>query len=237
MSVLVKVCGITQAADAAEAVALGAAAIGFVFWPRSPRYIEPGRAGDIVATLPSGVLAVGVFVDAAPDAVARIVEAAGLGAVQLHGDEDAARYVGSAPRIVKAVAVRDGIDLSAVVDAVPPAVTVLLDAHDPVRRGGTGRTIDWAAAAAVASSRPVILSGGLHAGNVSAAVEAVRPHAVDVSSGVERAPGVKDPARLRAFFEALRPLGGAAAPGASGFVPSAARAHPPASGTSTPVNR
>lgn len=199
----VKVCGICRAQDAMLAVELGASAIGFVFWPGSPRYISPERARVIAAALPASVLTVGVFVDQAPAEVLAIARAVPLRAIQLHGNEHVAEFAAATSRVIKAVVVGDRFDLSQV-DALPEGVTVLLDAHDPVRRGGTGRTIDWTVAAAVAGRRDTILSGGLNAGNVADAVSSVRPRMIDVSSGVESAPGEKDPAKLRAFFAAIQ---------------------------------
>jgi phosphoribosylanthranilate isomerase len=199
----VKICGIRRREDALEAAALGADAIGFIFWPKSPRFIEPGEARAIVRALPAFVQTVGVFVDQPPDEVGGIAAELGLGAVQLHGDEAVASYAGLRCRVIKAVATADSDDLQQRTAAVPADATVLLDAHDPVHRGGTGRTIDWHAAGAVARARPVILSGGINAGNVARAIDTVRPYAVDVSSGVESAPGVKDSTRLRALFAAI----------------------------------
>ena len=132
--------------------------------------------------------------------VARLLN---LSAVQLHGDEALDSYGRVPSRMIKAVAVRAGQDCLAAVSAVADGVTVLLDAHDPVKRGGTGRTIDWSQAASAAKVRPIILSGGLNAENVGAAVGAVRPYAIDVSSGVECSPGIKDPEKLRALFAAV----------------------------------
>jgi phosphoribosylanthranilate isomerase len=202
----VKVCGVTTPDDAELAARLGAAAIGMIFWRSSPRAVDLARARDIARALPAFVTRVGVFVNQAPEDVTAIAEEIGLDAIQLHGDEDPSRYLNEwRGRIIKAVAVKDGsADASA--EAVPSAVTVLLDAHDPVKRGGTGLPIDWAAAAAVARKRPVILSGGLTPANVSTAIAAVGPYAVDVSSGVESSPGRKDPAKLRAFFAAVQTL-------------------------------
>jgi phosphoribosylanthranilate isomerase len=197
----VKVCGITDPADAVLAAELGASAIGLVFWPSSPRSVSVERARHIVSVLPPFVSTVGVFVDQIEDARA-IAADVRLSAVQLHGDERPDDYRDFPVPVIKAVAVWNGSsgDLTA---AIPPNVTVLLDTHDPVRRGGTGQVIDWTVAADIARRRAVVLSGGLNQDNVARAVAAVRPWAVDVSSGVESAPGKKDPARLRAFFAAL----------------------------------
>jgi phosphoribosylanthranilate isomerase len=197
----VKICGVTTPGDAVLAAELGASAIGLVFWPGSPRCIDAGRARDIVKALPPFVGAVGVFVNQVEES-ARIARDAGLSAVQFHGDEPAAAYRDFPFRVIKAVAVRDA-SATAAAAAVPASVTVLLDAHDRVNRGGTGRVIDWTIASAIARERPVILSGGLSADNAAAAIAAVKPYAIDVSSGVESAPGRKDPAKLRALFAAL----------------------------------
>jgi phosphoribosylanthranilate isomerase len=200
----VKICGIRRMEDALLAAELGANAIGFVFWPSSPRYVEPECAARLADALPPFVTTVGVFVDQPFHYVANVAERLRLGAVQLHGQEPPASYAGSPVRIIKSVAVADGLDAEQVVMAIPSDVTVLLDAHDPIKRGGTGRTIDWSRASAIARQRPIVLSGGLDADNVRDALRIVRPSAIDVSSGVERAPGVKDPDRLRALFVALR---------------------------------
>jgi phosphoribosylanthranilate isomerase len=199
----VKVCGIRRREDALLAAELGACAVGLVFWPGSPRFIDPYRARPIVAALPPCVVAVGVFVDQPREYVAGVARLLGLGAVQLHGQEQPEAYRPLSCRVIKAVAVGAGFEPARAMAAVGEDVTVLLDAHDPVRKGGTGQTIDWAAAAEAAKLRPVMLSGGLSAANVAAAAAAVRPFAVDVSSGVESSPGVKDADRMRAFFAAL----------------------------------
>lgn len=213
MTPRVKVCGITRLEDAEAAVALGAAAVGFIFWPQSPRYIEPARARDIVRQLHDThdkVEVVGVFVDQPPGEVDEVLHQVGCSTLQLHGDEQVADYETIPLELVKAVAVDAGV-IPEAARRLPPRVLVLLDAHDPIRRGGTGRTIDWTAAATLAGERRVLLSGGLTSDNVGEAIAAVRPYGLDVSSGVERSPGVKDPVRLRAFFDAVR---AADAPGA-----------------------
>ena len=198
----VKVCGITRRQDAVLAVELGAAALGFVFWPRSPRAVTADRVREITDGFPPFVSRVGVFVNASQAAILATATEAGLTCIQLHGDEDASAYVDLPLPVIKALPVGEGFSLSAVQD-LPSRVTVLLDAHDPIRRGGTGRTIDWTMAAQVAARRRTILSGGLHAANVRDAIARVHPHMVDVSSGVESAPGVKDAEKLQAFFAAV----------------------------------
>jgi phosphoribosylanthranilate isomerase len=198
----VKICGLRRAEDARLAAALGASALGFVFWPDSPRFVDPYRVRPFLRDLSPFVTTVGVFVDQPLEYVLGVAGLLNLGAIQLHGRETLGTYARCAFRVIKAVPVDDRFD-PGTLEAVPPNVTVLLDAHDPVRRGGTGRTIDWARAESAARQRPVILSGGLTPGNVAAAVAAVRPYAIDVSSGVESSPGVKDPGKLRALFTVL----------------------------------
>lgn len=199
----VKICGIRRPEDAQLAVDLGADALGFVFWPNSPRAVTAEQARIVIDRVPPFVATVGVFVNQAPSDVLDTVRRAGLTAIQLHGDEDASAYAGCGWRVIKALPVGEDFTLSAVED-VPAEMTVLLDAHDPVRRGGTGRPIEWSVAATAARVRPIVLSGGLTPANLRTAVDTVQPFAVDVSSGVESAPGVKDEAKMRAFFAALR---------------------------------
>src|SRR5262245_39042362 len=137
---LVKICGITRADDAAAAVVGGANALGFVFWPGSPRFIEPSRAAAIIRTLPASVRSVGVFVNQSRDDVVRAADVAGLGAIQLHGEEPPSFAAALDRPVIKAVAV-GGADPD--VEEWPAGVTLLLDVHDRQKRGGTGRTIDW----------------------------------------------------------------------------------------------
>ena len=198
----VKICGITRLEDALAAVRCGAAAIGFMFWPESPRWIEPGRAHSIVAELPPFVTPVCVFVNQPVEEVNEVAAVVRLGAVQLHGDETA-DYAKKINRpVVKTMNVALATD-AAVDEVWPSPAMILLDAHDPVNRGGTGRTIDWAAAAAVAARRRVLLAGGLTPENVASAVDIVKPYGIDLASGVEDAPGIKNHGRLRALFEAI----------------------------------
>jgi phosphoribosylanthranilate isomerase len=193
--VFVKICGITRAEDADAAVAAGANAIGFVFWPDSPRRVAVDVAKRIAAA--TSVQTVGVFVDQPADEVNRIADAVGLGVVQLHGAES----VEYARKIARPV--WKALTLDAPIDTWPADIMVLLDAHDPARKGGTGKTIDWTRAAGIAKRRQVVLAGGLRAENVGEAVSSVQPYGIDVSSGVEVAPGIKDPGRIKALFEAL----------------------------------
>jgi phosphoribosylanthranilate isomerase len=195
---LVKICGITRLEDAEAAVDAGAGAIGFIFWPRSPRFIDPFRAKQIAARLPAFVTPVGVFVNQPAEYVNSVARLARLGAVQLHGDETIQYASAIGAPIIKALKVGDTR-----VDFWPGHDTVLLDADDPIRRGGTGQTVDWVAAASIAARRKVLLAGGLTPENVADAIARVRPFGIDVSSGVERAPGIKDHQRLRALFEAV----------------------------------
>ena len=202
MRTRIKVCGITRADDALRAVELGVDALGFVFWPGSPRCVSPREAAAIAAALPPFVSTVGVFVNQPLDQIRAVADDVGLSALQLHGDEDVSACAGLPRPCIKAVGVGAPFDAEALA-GWPQDVWPLLDAHDPDRRGGTGRTIDWDVAAALARARRVILAGGLDASNVRRAIARVRPFAVDVSSGVEREPGVKDPGRLRAFVESV----------------------------------
>ena len=202
MRTRIKVCGVTRTEDAQLAVELGVDALGFVFWPGSPRFVTAARAAAIAAALPPLVATVGVFVDQPVDDIRRIAAHVGLSVVQLHGDEPAASWRLVPGRCLKAVSAGAGFDAASIA-SWPSGVYPLVDAADPDRRGGTGRPADWTAAAAIARTRPTILAGGLDAENVRDAIARVRPHAVDVSSGVERSPGIKDADRLRAFVDAV----------------------------------
>jgi len=196
---VVKICGLTRLEDAQEAVERGAAAIGFVFWPESPRFVDPFRARAIAAKLPPFVAAVGVFVDQPVTYVNQVASLVRLTAVQLHGAETPS-YAGAIARpVIKAI-----IPQGQSFDDWPSRVTLLVDANDPVRKGGTGTRADWSAAAVVARRRRVLLAGGLTPENIADAVAAVRPFGVDVSSGVEASPGIKDARRLAALFRALQ---------------------------------
>jgi phosphoribosylanthranilate isomerase len=197
----IKICGIRRVADALHAVEQGATALGFVFWPNSPRYISPDRAALIIAELPADVTTVGVFVNADPAAMQKTVEASGVSAVQLHGDEPVSYAGALTVPPFRSVTLGNAAD---VCPLWPAGTTFLLDAADPARRGGTGVPVDWTRAAALARQWPLVLAGGLNADNVSEAIALVRPVGVDVSSGVEQGPGEKDPARVARFVAQAR---------------------------------
>lgn len=193
-------CGMTRPADAHAAAVAGASAIGIVFWPGSPRAVDIPTARAIVAALPAGVPAIGVFVNQPLEEIDAAIDGAGLFGVQLHGDEPIDMIARIRRPVIRAVSLESIENL----DAVPSHVTVLLDAHDPQRRGGTGRAIDWNAAAAIARRRPIVLAGGLTPRNAADAISTVRPYAVDVASGIESAPGIKDHQLMKEFVDAVR---------------------------------
>ncbi len=206
MATRIKHCGITSLGDAQLAAEAGAWALGMIFWPGSPRRCALDEAQLIGAALRRTVHLTGVFVNARLEEVDRAVQAAGLDFVQLHGDEgpvfcgEVARRTGA--KVVKAVRVKSRAALQAA--AAFRTDFLLLDAHVEGVPGGTGQTIDWNLVRDASLRPPVILSGGLNPDNVAAAIAATEPFAVDVASGTEAAPGVKDREKLRAFYEAVR---------------------------------
>jgi phosphoribosylanthranilate isomerase len=210
----VKICGVREVSHALAAANSGADAIGLNFWPGTPRMIDPTRAREIRAALPPFVSVVGVFVDPSADDVRAALAAVALDALQFHGHESPALCRSFGRPYIKALAVGDGVAQAALVEYAaryPDAAALLFDA--PPERGlpgGTGRAFDWSALPDTLT-RPLVVSGGLTAANVGDAIRRVRPWAVDVSSGVEAigadgeaVKGVKDPARIAAFIEAVR---------------------------------
>ncbi len=202
---LVKVCGITNVEDALAALDAGAEMLGFNFYARSPRYVTPAAARQIIERLPEGVTCVGVFVnEPAPADVERIAREARLGAVQLHGDETP-EYCQSLRGLTTIKALRVGADYTPKSAAAYDTDAVLLDAYVAGERGGTGHTFDWALATLTRERVPrLFLAGGLNPDNVASAVAAVRPYAVDVCSGVETSPGRKSPELMCRFVEQVR---------------------------------
>lgn len=199
----IKVCGVTRPQDARLAAEAGADAIGINLWPRSKRYASPDVAVAVADAIPANVARVGVFVDADPEEIADAVSRLRLNHVQLHGQESA-QAVAALGEVGAFKAVR--LSGPAVVDGLKrwPGPFVLVDAYLPGEPGGTGKVADWDLASAAAALRPIWLAGGLTAHNVARAVETVRPYGVDVASGVESAPGIKDAALMTAFVCAAR---------------------------------
>ena len=198
---ILKICGITRLSDALHAVREGATAIGFVFVPGSPRCVRTEIAAEIVSALPATVTTVGVFVNATVDEIGAVVSKTGIRAVQLHGDEPPS-YVDAIDRpIIRSVTLDDVVDVT---HDWPSDTTLLLDKADPERRGGTGEVVDWSRAANVARGRRIVLAGGLTPENIEEAIMTVRPYGVDVSSGVEASPGVKDFGRVSLFLKNAR---------------------------------
>ena len=202
----VKVCGITNAADALAAVEAGADALGFIFYEKSPRYVVPAVAANIIAELPPLVTPVGVFVNEGLATVRSIMDTCGLAMAQLHGDENVSYCRELARPAMKALRLRDRGSLLALAEYQGRGGVrgFVLDAFSELSYGGTGQITDWGLAADVAKSTPILLAGGLTPGNVTEAIRTVRPYGVDVSSGVESAPGKKDRAKMRAFVDAVR---------------------------------
>jgi phosphoribosylanthranilate isomerase len=199
----IKICGITRVEDALCAAQSGADALGFIFHPASPRHIPPELAREIIATLPREIATVGVFVNTEAERVAQIVEMCGIDLIQLHGDESPT-YCRQFPpeRLIKAIFPGTAADLTAL-DAYEVRA-FLVDFRDASRCGGTGKTASWDLAARIAGTRPLILAGGLNEENIVSALAAVTPRAVDVNSGVEQAPGIKDHERLRRIIALIR---------------------------------
>jgi phosphoribosylanthranilate isomerase len=203
MTTPVKICGITRADDALAAARLGAHALGFVFYAGSPRYITPERAAEIARKVPPFVTRVGLFVNAEADEVERILAQAPLDLLQFHGDETPAFCARFGVPYIKAARVRQGLDLLQYAQLYGAARALLLDAYVETAYGGTGAAFDWSLIPRELPL-PVILSGGLGPANVADAIRRVRPWAVDVSSGVEASPGIKDPRKMAAFFQGVR---------------------------------
>ena len=201
----IKICGITREQDAAAAVAAGADALGLVFYAPSPRHVTPQRAAQLTAHLPAFVTRVGLFVNESPETVDAVLAQVPLDLLQFHGDEDAAYCSQFGKAWIKAARVKPGLDLLEYALAFAQArgmSGLLLDA-DVAGYGGGGKTFDWSLIPR-SLPLPVILSGGLHPGNIAQAVRAVRPWAVDVSSGVEAARGIKDVQKITEFIAGVR---------------------------------
>ena len=204
MPTRVKICGITTWEDARLSIDLGASALGFNFYPLSPRAISPADAWSIIRRLPPFVEAVGVFVNWPPLVVDALARAVRLGSVQLHGAELPAEVaeLGRKHRVIKAVQVKRGFRAASLA-RYRAADAILLDGFAPGLHGGTGRTLDWKLARAARRYGRIILAGGLTPDNIEEAIRVAQPYAVDVASGVEKRAGRKDAAKLRALFKAI----------------------------------
>lgn len=198
----VKICGITNLEDALHAASCGASALGFVFYSASPRYVSPERARQIIAELPPFVTTVGLFVNETPARIRELIDFCGLNTVQLHGDEEPEQCCYPPCRVIKALRLKPEMDDAFF--AAYPVSALLLDAYVPDQFGGTGHRCDWGTAARVAATHRVILAGGLTSDNVAEAVQMVHPYGVDVSSGVEKTPGKKDPEKVASFIRMAR---------------------------------
>jgi phosphoribosylanthranilate isomerase len=205
----VKICGITRWEDARAAIDAGADALGFNFFPGSPRYVAAAEARRIARRAPRRVACVGVFVNERAAAIEAVAREVGLDIVQLHGEESPAEVTRLARRrpVIKVFRVRRGFQPSRLAK-YRDAAAYLLDSFAGSARGGTGRRFDWTIAARATAFGPVVLAGGLTPENVAEAIARVRPAAVDVCSGVESRPGQKDPARLRALLRAVERVRG-----------------------------
>lgn len=198
----IKICGITRAEDRDAAIAAGADALGFVFYPPSPRYVAPEKAAQLVSSIPAFVSRVGLFVNAEPAAVRSVLAEVALNVLQFHGDEDAAYCRQFGRPWIKAARVRPGLDLLEYARAFEGACGFLLDAFVD-GYGGGGKEFDWSLIPP-SLPLPVILSGGLQVSNIQQAVRVIRPWAVDVSSGVEVAKGIKDAEKIAQFIAGVR---------------------------------
>lgn len=203
MRTRVKICGITRIEDAHAAVSAGADAIGLVFWPSSPRFVATEQARAIAAAVPPFVAVVGLFVDPAPAAVHEVLKRVNLALLQFHGSESPEQCSTYGRPYIKAISMRDDVNLQAEEKRYAAAAGLLLDAFAGELVGGSGRAFDWSRIPAV-RSKPIVLAGGLTPENVGDAIRRVRPEAVDVSSGVEASKGLKDPKKIAAFMQAVR---------------------------------
>ncbi len=206
--VRVKICGITNSGDALLAAELGAHALGFIFYKKSPRSVTPDKARRIIGQLPPFVATVGVFVDEDAAAVREIASLAGVDWVQLHGRESPDYCRSLWRRVIKGFRVKGEEIYAQLTEYQGAAQAFLLDAYKPGTPGGTGETFNWEIARQVKKCGPIILAGGLNPDNVAEAIRIARPAAVDAASGVEAAPGKKDREKMRAFIEAVKSTGG-----------------------------
>ncbi len=201
--VKIKICGITNIEDAIKAIELGADALGFIFYKKSPRCTDKETAKEIIRSLPPFVSKVGVFVDEKEDVVREIQSYCGLTAVQFHGNETS-EYCAQFCNVIKAFRIKDKSSLLQVKEYEPYVNAILFDTYKEGIAGGTGNIFDWNVLSGFSFEKPLVLSGGMNIGNVRSAIETVRPYAVDCSSGIESAPGRKDHDKMKRFIEVAK---------------------------------
>jgi phosphoribosylanthranilate isomerase len=199
----VKICGITNSKDALATAECGAVALGFIFYPPSPRYVKPEDAKKIINSLPDKLVRIGVFVNEKPEEIKRVIEYCSLDMIQLHGDESP-EYCNQFPAatIIKAFELNNDDDVSRALNYNVAAI--LIDSRHAGLYGGTGKTSNWELARCIKDKKPLILSGGLNRGNIATAMKTIAPAALDINSGVEASPGIKDHKKLTQIFEIIR---------------------------------
>ncbi len=202
MRTRVKICGITRPEDALAAAQLGADAIGLVFYPKSPRYVEASQAAEIISVIPPFMTTVALFLDAQKDVIQEVLSTVPVDLLQFHGDECPTDCGTFGRPYIKAIGMKGGVDAQAYAATYPDAQGYLLDSHAVGEAGGTGTSLDWSSLPKL--KKPVILAGGLRPENVAEAVQQSRPYAVDISSGVESSPGIKDKALMKAFISEVK---------------------------------
>lgn len=203
MRTRVKICGITRVEDACNAIEAGADALGLVFYPPSPRNVKVEQAIEIAGRMPPFVTLVGLFVNAEREFIADVIERIGIELIQFHGNESPGDCMGHGRPFIKAVRMKPDVDLAAECERYEAATGLLLDAYHPGKAGGTGQSFEWDRIPPSLGPE-IILAGGLTPTNVSRAIRKVKPYAVDVSGGVESAPGIKDPEKIKRFMRGIQ---------------------------------
>ena len=198
----VKICGITNYKDAAKSLDYGADALGFIFYEKSKRYINPKEAAKIIKELPPFLTKVAVFVDSSFRQINKITSELSINTVQLHGNETPEFCAKFKQTVIKALRIRTSVNLQEV-DSFP-AQAILFDTFSETEFGGTGKSFDWNILKNLRTDKKIILSGGLNPDSIEQAIKTVRPYAVDVSSGVEKSPGIKDHTKIKKFIEAVK---------------------------------
>jgi phosphoribosylanthranilate isomerase len=209
--VKVKICGITNLADAVNAGKAGCEALGFVFFKKSPRYIAPEKANQIIKELPPGLIKIGIFVNAKRDYIKKVARLCNLDMLQFHGNESPEFCAGFGNyKVIKSFRVRSKIDFSRIKKY--KTFAYLFDTLSPKKIGGTGRTFDWSLLIkhAGCADKPIFLAGGLDENNVSGAIKTVKPEWVDTSSGVEKEPGIKNHGKMKRFIKKVKSFGASA---------------------------